>query len=1461
MGKIVKNKRFFYILTLFFIAVFLFYPNISLADEFDDITLRETAKHLELPGGKVQDLIRSFISIFHSEWENLAGSGSVTAEKMAVPSIMKKAVQVQALNHLLVDAPVETIGKIIKNTVKMTRLFLGEGFGSIFEEIEKESVKRAIGYGMGVLVENEIRMSPGPIEFEYKLREGGIKKALIQYIVIYKPSDAKNGEMVVRFYSVESLKPPKNEGSMGMRVGTYTELTSDLPPFIVEIRGNVQDYKWIGRPSVDINFPPEVPDLGIKPLNFWERHILKPIETTIKDVEVIITKVTGKSPGFTDIWNEFKKFIEKIKSFSPAGLTESPQIEENQLITDETLKLLTITETAKGLIEAKIVEDYPQQADESEITLAKLQEILDDAAEQIDVLSRQIAELSRAKLEESAELSQAQEQAEEQEVVKEEIEELNEEEELVEESPQQIPDGINTILCERVSQPSRSKVIFNEIAWMGTNNSANDEWIELRNISGTQVNLSSWQILDKEKQIKIIFATGTIPINGFLLLERTDEDSVPNVTADLIYSGGLNNTNEALYLFDQNCQLQDEVLANSNWPAGESDSKRTMERKSDLGWQTSLNAGGTPGRENSSGYTVQYTGGGGGSSPSPSTPPSSEEKPEITLSYSEESSVDKEIKVELSATTLKNALYDVKISIENGTTTLSEIYNENLNKWRSSSYYVTSTFSGTSFSGNFRLRIKQDENDFRGEADIFAKIRETGKTSIYLQFSGKIKITEPSQEQNQPPIASFTFSPQNPFISEEIIFDAASSTDSDGTITSYIWDFGDNATSTIDQATTTHGYSTSSDFLVNLTVVDNNNATSSVTTTINVSDVSEPEIEEPPILEVVINEIAWMGTATSSWDEWIELYNNTTTSVDLMGWQIKKDNEDFITIATSTTGTTIISDFYLLERNEKTTNITADFIYGGQERMNNDSCEILSLYNHLDQLIDKTACREDGKWPAGKASPDYISMERIDSNASGTDPTNWASNNLITRNSLDANGNKINGTPKAENSVSKSETEIFPANRPLFDEFDELTLTYLGSPYIFKYYLQVPTEKTLNIEPGVILKFDSAWGIEVSGTLKANGEENNKVIFTSLNEPACWNGIYFSASSTASELNWAEIKYARGSAGEGYPAIFVEDSSVIFKNSIIEEYYLQGIKLINSTSTIEKTKILGPGIYSEGSGVNGITISGGSPTILNCDLISGNEYGIYIQTTGVPQIEGNNFEDNKYPIYTSIPSAIFKYNRGENNQINGILVHDYIRNDMVWHKNEIPYIIYDFVTIDPGYSLTVNPGVTVKGYQLGTYGAYLEVDGKLMAEGTPGEPIVFTSYGGSWGGLTFSTTSQNSILKNVVVEYGGIWNPFRYIWGAVSVVGSSIEFIDSISNNSSKAGIYLENSSSTVDNSNFENNKIGIMVVGTESVPQMGNNTFSSNKECDICWTNSGGRCEEIATSSPGLVVECNSCP
>ena len=44
-------------------------------------------------------------------------------------------------------------------------------------------------------------------------------------------------------------------------------------------------------------------------------------------------------------------------------------------------------------------------------------------------------------------------------------------------------------------------------------------------------------------------------------------------------------------------------------------------------------------------------------------------------------------------------------------------------------------------------------------------------------------------------------------------------------------------------------------------------------------------------LDVVINEVAWMGTSDNWRDEWIELHNPTSSSIDLTGW-VLTDGDD-----------------------------------------------------------------------------------------------------------------------------------------------------------------------------------------------------------------------------------------------------------------------------------------------------------------------------------------------------------------------------------------------------------------------------------------------------------------------------------------------------------------------------------------------------------------------------------------
>ncbi len=157
---------------------------------------------------------------------------------------------------------------------------------------------------------------------------------------------------------------------------------------------------------------------------------------------------------------------------------------------------------------------------------------------------------------------------------------------------------------ETAAEPTHQNFIISEVAWAGSEASASDEWIELRNISGQNLNFEGWQLVDKGDQIHITFGVGAnFRAGEYIILERTDDATVPSIEADLIYTGALSNEDEGLRLFDGDCVLVDEVVANLEWPAGGTNPKRTMERMSDMTWRTYSGAGvggifGTPKAEN-----------------------------------------------------------------------------------------------------------------------------------------------------------------------------------------------------------------------------------------------------------------------------------------------------------------------------------------------------------------------------------------------------------------------------------------------------------------------------------------------------------------------------------------------------------------------------------------------------------------------------------------------------------------------------------------------------------------------------------------------------------------------------------------------------------------------------------------------------------------------------------------------
>jgi len=120
-------------------------------------------------------------------------------------------------------------------------------------------------------------------------------------------------------------------------------------------------------------------------------------------------------------------------------------------------------------------------------------------------------------------------------------------------------------------------VVINEIAWAGSVDNANDEWIELYNNTKNPIDLSGWYIEDDITTVYQI-SSATIPPKGFFLIEK-NESAVLNLQSDLIASLSLANTGDSLVLKDSTGKIIDSVnSAGTMWASGSNTTKATMER-------------------------------------------------------------------------------------------------------------------------------------------------------------------------------------------------------------------------------------------------------------------------------------------------------------------------------------------------------------------------------------------------------------------------------------------------------------------------------------------------------------------------------------------------------------------------------------------------------------------------------------------------------------------------------------------------------------------------------------------------------------------------------------------------------------------------------------------------------------------------------------------------------------------
>ena len=1402
------RNRFFLII---FLTFFLLLPSGISAD-------------IQLPELDSHHLLISIQQGIIDEWINITASGEFSEpEKQAALFLIRNAVQKRELDYALKDLPRQGLEKMAQLAIF---LYFTPDASQILDKIEKESVKKAVQTLTDWFLQNEIKVASGKLRDSFTSYKGNQQEVVFYYNLAYHPLDENSGEVAVEFYSPEKIEPEKGRGSIGGLVGFDWDFETwraqgkeRIPPFTVRIKGKVGrtsggGYQWDRTIRIEIRFNEEMPDFSqiekeedIKKIPFLGEYYLR-IKSRIEETKALAhrfgittaisnlkSKVSKKGEDIKasigSILGKIQSYLSEINPFSPASIVETtpvlplsqesyPQeeVQEQDKSSQKPSQSIEKVEKEISLIEEKVKEIEPSKIRKKikeGASPEKIQEELDDIGKRIDLVNQQISELLRK---------------EESELIPESLDEEAVEEKVEGESripeprgEQNIEETINEVgqvlLCPKPPlyvTPRQNRVIFNEIAWMGTTNSPNDEWIELKNISNFPVDISGWQIFDKNQQIKIIFASGTTVLPGaFYLLERTDDSSVPNVKADFIYTGAINDTNEELYLFNERCGLEDRIVVRSGWPAGNKKKKCSMERnKSGHGWHTYYGPAfngvfGSPKRENSV-SPISYTG--GGFFQEESLPSSVTENPiEVLITEvqieGERSFYDfvelynpSTSSVDISGFQLKKKTslgkeYSLRVFPEG-----SSIPPEGYFLWANSEYASSSgidadvTSSQTLAKDNSIALFDKNKNildalAWGSSTDPFVEGRpfeqNPGKNRNLARKwdatgqeyqdtnnnSQDFEIQEPTPKnqnlsfafENELPFAVLEVSLSKAMVGEEIIFEGASSSDPDGRIISFIWDFGDGFSTTTQTSTIVHSYATSGVFTAKLEVVDNNYSTSSPATatieifapmlevepsilefqteesqnplsqslilrnlsststiweafveystsststswivlnpssgTIPVAGSSTLEVspqssglapglyqatifisnrfttssipinltinpKPTPTLSVVINEIAWMGTKSDANDEWIELYNNTDTEINLDGWQIwVQDDTPFITLS----GTIPAHGYFLLERSDDQTisDVEADQIYTGA--LSNDG-EKLQLRDSSGNLVDSVDCSSG--WFAGrntKIKERWIrmSMERINPQLSGDDPSNWMTNNGFNIFGHDSDGNVVQGTPKKENSrYNYSPGDFFYySNDPL--DHDSI-FTKEGSPYTFRGTFYIAKDVLLLIEPGVNIQFVCRVSsrnpcIDVEGTLLALGTPEEPIIFGPEGpcQPQSWRYIHLKGPDSVLdnvEVRCGGYEYYLPLTPVFYKgAVWIDNTTATIRNSIFDNNLVAGVWLTNSDSVIENSIFRNhTQVYYTHRASCAIRLEGDSKPILKNLTFENNTFDIY----------------------------------------------------------------------------------------------------------------------------------------------------------------------------------------------------------------------------------------------------------
>ena len=448
------------------------------------------------------------------------------------------------------------------------------------------------------------------------------------------------------------------------------------------------------------------------------------------------------------------------------------------------------------------------------------------------------------------------------------------------------------------------------------------------------------------------------------------------------------------------------------------------------------------------------------------------------------------------------------------------------------------------------------------------------------------------------------------------------------------------------------------------------------------------------------------------------------------------------------------------------------------------------------------------------------------------------------------------------------------------------TWTLAQSPVLIT--CDVRIDGTVTIEPGVVVAVDDDKDIGIyTGSLIAVGTPAEPIVFTSSTgtAPGSWGGLVIRDGAGPIELDQVEFRYGGSTYYQAVdfpirldPTFVPQLGAVTLQDNRIDAIELRsgtwttGMHLLNNghvywidgDMTVDPgaTLTIDPGVIIKfDDDVNDLRVhgtliadaAGDAPIVFTSyrdDLRGGDTNNDGATTPGQGDWGGihlnyasasadsllNNVvvTYGSSTTYGSLGDAIRLDGRA-NPTINNLQMHDNDVNglqletgtyntNLTWDITDIPYWIKSDITIDPGATLTVAPGVVLK-FEGNTDD--LLVHGTLDAQGTTTAPIVLTSgrddaWGGDtnddgatlpgssdWGGLhlNYSSASTPSTLDHVRITYGGSTAYGALDYPVVVDGKTQPDITNTVITNNRRNGLTLETGTYT---SNLRLNVVGI---------------------------------------------------